>query len=685
MINTWDRLSNTMHSTNNHIRLGLASFFLLLFMLLPLVKVSGQTSDSLQRLLKSAPRAFDNIDSLKQILPLTRPDSNKVNLLMTISRNYYFNRPDTCLFYSSQAVELAREIQYYPGLSIALRTSGEMLRILGDYPGALKHQFESLELSRKFNYETDVVLTMNFIGLTYVEFNEYRKGLSYLLEAEKMGKIPFFMKSFNYSNTGVAYQKLGMPDSFLYFQKKAYGVVMAAKDIAPPALMSRILKRMGDAFWQMGQTDSATNYFHRGLSNSMRSDDRINVSDIQRRLGEVYHSLGYEDSAFFYARLAFATAKLTAQKPSIMESAELMKIMFRTTGNFDSAFLYADIAEAMEDSLYGAEPFRRVQMLMLAEQEGKQKALQEQQRYRDRLRYGVLLASIGILLLVGALLFRNNRLKHKAKVKVEEAYAKLKDTQAQLVQREKMASLGELTAGIAHEIQNPLNFVNNFAEVNRELLQELHDEVGKGNKEAIRSLTDDIIENEKKISQHGKRADSIVKGMLLHSRAGSGIKEPTDINKLVDEYIRLAYHGLRAKDNSFNVTIQTNYDTSIGQVRVIPEDLRRVILNLSTNAFYSVTEKSRQAENGYNPTVWLTTRKFANKVEISVRDNGTGISSHVLEKIYQPFFTTKPAGHGTGLGLSITYDIITKGHGGDIKVDTRAGEGTEFIIQLPLE
>ncbi len=289
-------------------------------------------------------------------------------------------------------------------------------------------------------------------------------------------------------------------------------------------------------------------------------------------------------------------------------------------------------------------------------------------------------------------------------LELENAIANLKSTQSQLIQSEKMASLGELTAGIAHEIQNPLNFVNNFSEVNKELLQEMSDELNQGRTEDAKAIAKSIIENEEKILFHGKRADSIVKGMLQHSRASSGVKEPTDINALADEYLRLAYHGLRAKDKSFNVTMNTNFDPSIGNINVIPQDIGRVILNLITNAFYAVTDASTSSasDKRSDPTVTVSTRRVgsplgqsvrkevkagaggsAGKIEIRVTDNGPGIPAQIKDKIFQPFFTTKPTGKGTGLGLSMSYDIVTKAHQGEIKVETKEGEGTTFIIILP--
>jgi signal transduction histidine kinase len=265
---------------------------------------------------------------------------------------------------------------------------------------------------------------------------------------------------------------------------------------------------------------------------------------------------------------------------------------------------------------------------------------------------------------------------------LKQSLEDLRSTQSQLIQSEKMASLGELTAGIAHEIQNPLNFVNNFSEVNDELISELVEEVDKGNTEEVKTIANDIKQNLEKINHHGKRADAIVKGMLQHSRAATGQREPTDINKLTDEYLRLAYHGLRAKDKSFNAEIKTDFDETIGKINIIPQDIGRVILNLINNALYAVSEKQKQNVNGYEPTVAVSTAKQNGKVEIKIKDNGNGIPKNIVDKIFQPFFTTKPTGQGTGLGLSLAYDII-KAHGGEIKVQTKEGEGSEFIIQLP--
>jgi two-component system NtrC family sensor kinase len=269
------------------------------------------------------------------------------------------------------------------------------------------------------------------------------------------------------------------------------------------------------------------------------------------------------------------------------------------------------------------------------------------------------------------------------KDELQKALDELKSTQSQLIQSEKMASLGELTAGIAHEIQNPLNFVNNFSEVSNELIDEMKEQFKKGDVDEGFALADYIKLNLDKINHHGKRADAIVKGMLQHSRSSSGVKEPTDINKLADEYLRLAYHGLRAKDKFFNATMKTDYDEAIGDINIIPQDMGRVILNLITNAFYVVNEKKKSGIDNYEPTVSVSTKKVGATVQVSIIDNGNGIPQNVLDKIFQPFFTTKPTGQGTGLGLSMSYDIV-KAHNAELRVETEEGKGSEFIIELPI-
>ncbi|GAB3639804.1 sensor histidine kinase [Spirosoma arcticum] len=304
-------------------------------------------------------------------------------------------------------------------------------------------------------------------------------------------------------------------------------------------------------------------------------------------------------------------------------------------------------------------------------------------------------ANIGIIVVLYIITVAFNQEKNRAIDSLIEKNEQLLATQNQLIQKEKMASLGELTAGIAHEIQNPLNFVNNFSEISQEMIEEIQDERKKAAEERDESLHDellgDLARNIKKITHHGGRASAIIHSMLEHSRTSAGERQPTNLNALCDEYLRLSYHGLRAKDKSFNATLLTDFDATLPEMTIVPQDMGRVLLNLFNNAFYAVQQHQKESgstDNGkaYRPTVWVSTKALTKGLGavISVRDNGTGVPDAVKDKIFQPFFTTKPTGEGTGLGLSLSYDIVTKGHGGEMRMQSVEGEGTEFIIRLPV-
>jgi signal transduction histidine kinase len=345
---------------------------------------------------------------------------------------------------------------------------------------------------------------------------------------------------------------------------------------------------------------------------------------------------------------------------------------------------YSKLALAYNDSLLFIGNKSSIESYMNFDERQSQFELNAARKeFQDRLKINALLGSSFTLLVVAFLLFRSRRQKLKAKQHIEEAYDQLKATQSQLIQSEKMASLGELTAGIAHEIQNPLNFVNNFSEVSEDLIDEMHEDLLNGNRAEAENIITNLKHNLKKINHHGKRASSIVHGMLEHSRTGKKEKEPTDINQLADEYLRLAFQGLRAKDKSFNADFQTEFDGTLPKINVIPQDIGRVLLNLINNAFYAVDKKAKEGADGYKPLVIVSTKKVGEKVAIGVKDNGPGISEEIKAKIFQPFFTTKPTGSGTGLGLSLSYDIV-KAHGGELNVETKVCEGSEFIIQLPI-
>jgi signal transduction histidine kinase len=344
---------------------------------------------------------------------------------------------------------------------------------------------------------------------------------------------------------------------------------------------------------------------------------------------------------------------------------------------------------SIKDSLFGLS---RIQQFMIFEFNEKQR-LQElesaKESYRTQLKIIGLSTGLGILLLFALFLYRNNLQKRKSnqllshqKEDLENVLEKLKSTQAQLIHSEKMASLGELTAGIAHEIQNPLNFVNNFSEINLELIDEMEEELNKGNTPEVRLIAQNLRENNRRIDNHGKQAAGIVKGMLEHSRGSSVQKEPTHLKSFVDEYLRLSFHGYRVKDKSFHAVIQTDIDGDIGEVNVIRQEFGKVLLNLFNNAYYAMAKKTPIAGAGYEPTLLVTAKKTGHYIEILVKDNGIGIPKKILDKIFQPFFTTKPPGEGTGLGLSLCYDLIRAG-GGEIGVESIEGEGTSFFIRIP--
>lgn len=624
---------------------------------------------------------------------MTQPeDTTRINLLLELAYAYYFSKPDSCLSFAEEALSLARKLRTTNSLVAALNCAGEALRFLGDYPRALKMQMEALELNRKMKDINGEAITLSFIGFSYTEFREYRLGIQYLRPARELSRQSSdqLMETFALTGLGHAYDLLKMPDSALYHQRLALNTYPGLRH---GPIKSLILTRYGNAFSSLGVKDSALFYYHKALRNAIASNDRVNDSKIQAKIAWLYESSAQYDSSLYYARQSVKNGQQSAQPLQVLEASNLLVKLFRETKNSDSAFFYLDMATRMADQLYGPQKVKELQLLMLEEQQRQQNTIREQEQFRNRIKYISLLAAVGVFSLLAVILLINNRQKQKAnnllnqqKNKIEETLAALKSAQAQLIQSEKMASLGELTAGIAHEIQNPMNFVNNFSELNKELLMEMKDELEKGNMDNARALANDAIENQEKINHHGKRADAIIKGMLQHSRSGSGVKEPTDINALADEYLRLAYHGLRAKDKSFNALMETRFDKTIGSVNIIPQDIGRAVLNLITNAFYAVTDKKKKQPEGqtaYDPTVTVSTKKLGDKVLISVKDNGDGISQKAVEKIFQPFFTTKPAGQGTGLGLSLSYDIVSA-HGGVLTVETKEGEGAEFIIQLPI-
>ena len=628
-----------------------------------------------------------NVDSLIGRIENTPFDTAGLNRLLDYTNEITFHDPARALTFDMKAIELARQMHSRELEAYALNSAAEDNHFLGNYAEGLKMQFEALQIFRQLNNLTGEALTLGYIGVLYNELAEYRQALNYLIPGDSIfQKVPGkYMGCFTLANIGDAYDSLHMVDSALYYTREAYYKFV---EIDRSHLRSYILDHMGSVYAQIGKYDSALYFFTGAISNSLKVNDQLNMSMALKHIADIYLTRGMYDSALWYARHAFDGAKGTSSRLHVLKASDLLATLYSRKHQTDSVLFYLGTVLAMKDSLYGPDKNHKLQVLLLDEQQHQNEIRQSEENFRNRVKYILLITALALFLLIGFILLRANRLKQKAntqlqhqKKKIEQTLSELKSTQAQLIQSEKMASLGELTAGIAHEIQNPLNFVNNFSEVNTELIGELEQEADKGNLEEVKSLAKNIRENEEKIMHHGKRADGIVKGMLQHARLGTGTKELTDINALTEEYLRLATHGFRARDKSFNATITTDFDKSLPSIEIVPQDIGRVLLNLLNNAFYAISEKKNQ-DTGYEPVISVKTKMANNKIEILVKDNGNGIPQKLMDKIFQPFFTTKPAGQGTGLGLSLSYDII-KAHGGEIIVHTKEGGFTEFIVELP--
>jgi two-component system, NtrC family, sensor kinase len=646
-------------------------------------------------------------DSLKNALRNTPDGPVRYGISRDIYSIYEESNRDSALYYAGQGLLIAQRSHHKAAEAMSLASKGYQLTQLGRFANSLECLQQAFVIAEDPLTENGPYWDLSALGfkgnnrllaLSYTHHmfailmlrtDNREQQIFHFKEAGRIGADIGYLPRVILANMnlGQSYLEMNKLDSALFYEKEAARLQSQSEF---EKYFGHINMTLGDIYNVSGQLSVALNYYYTGLASVIKWNNMGVKSRLYLRLSKYHLAAGNKDSALYYSKQNLVAIQsmgaVAGLETNIGVGYEYMFLSYQLNQKFDSAFRYQGLALVAKDSFNKVrlKNLTEFQNLSFSEQIRLGEVEKEKTAFQNKIRTYFLIAGIGVLLLLAIIFYRNNRQKHKAKIKIEEAYENLKATQQQLIQSEKMASLGELTAGIAHEIQNPLNFVNNFSEVNKELIAEMREEIKKGNYDEVNVLAKDVEDNEEKINHHGKRADAIVKGMLQHSRSSSGIKEATDINALADEYLRLAYHGLRAKDKSFNANMKTGYDQTIGNINIIPQDIGRVILNLITNAFYAVTEKKKQIGEAYVPTVSVSTKRRNGKIEIRVQDNGNGISQKVLDKIFQPFFSTKPTGQGTGLGLSLSYDIV-KAHGGEIKVETKEGEGSEFIIQLHME
>jgi two-component system NtrC family sensor kinase len=648
-------------------------------------------------------------DSLNHALLNTTNDTVKMDIYRNMGFYLQDGKLDSALSYHEKQLALAKKLHLKLYEADAYEQIAYVKSWEGDLSGSLKFYYEALKIAgdpkcaengwgySNFSYskspEDARVSIIGMIDFELARLYDYSRMLKkeklYLDKAFEIGEKLHNKKilSLTSRDIGRLFAKNNQPDSaFKYFQMALlYN------------LNSPYSKQLGGLYHLIGryyetkqQYDSTKKYFAKSINESLITNQLTLLGNDYGELGQLYLITNQLDSAIYYTLKCVALAQSIPSELLVSSGYTQLSSIYQLQKNTSTALNYLKKGKSIKDSLNDAlvSKITQFQNIDFEEQLRLKKMVEEQSSFQNKLMIIGLIAIILIFILLVILQYRNSRQKQKANTVLEKTLTNLKSTQTQLIQSEKMASLGELTAGIAHEIQNPLNFVNNFSEVSNELIDEMNAELDKGDIEEAKAIAADVKRNLIKINHHGNRAGDIVKGMLQHSQSSTGKKEPTDINALCDEYLRLAYHGLRAKDKSFNADFKTDFDNSIGKINIIPQDIGRVLLNLINNAFYAVNERQKitkenlpTGQAGYQPTVFLSSKKSGDKVILTVKDNGSGIPQNIVDKIFQPFFTTKPTGQGTGLGLSLSYDIV-KAHGGEIKVETKEGEGTTFIIQL---
>ena len=632
------------------------------------------------------------IDSLQQALLVTRSDPDKILALNRIGEYYEMVQSDSCMKYGRLLIELSQQVHDDYGEFMGYMLAFWSLNIRGDYPKALELLLTTGRIADHLKTQQALAQARvsDYMGLINMEMLHYPQAIAYCrntiflyanLEQQVRGMWS------GYSVLSSVYLRQHQLDSGLYYAEKSYDVFIRNKDVE--RFGSLPLAVLATAHLQNGHFDLAEKYYRQGIDAAKHDHVLYLLARTYYNIGNLFGKEGKMDSSIHYASLSLGLCQQYNYANYARDASLVLANAYEAQKKPDSALKYFKFMVAANDSLFNQQRMDQFAGLLDSEKRRRQEIEAAKASYRGQIQIYALLAIIAVFAFFALVQYRNSRQRQKAnallstqKKTLETTIGELKSTQAQLIQSEKMASLGELTAGIAHEIQNPLNFVNNFSEVNSELVDELQLALEQGNQAEAIQLSTLIRENERKISSHGKRAEAIVKGMLQHSRTRVDQKESTDINELADEYLRLSYQGWRAKDKDFQSKINTDFDPEIGTISVIQQDIGRVLLNMFNNAFYAVSQQRGRFPAGYEPTVSVSTKKASGQLDIMVSDNGTGIPKDALSKIFQPFFTTKPAGQGTGLGLSLSYDIV-KAHGGELTVETHEGVGTTFIIRLP--
>jgi signal transduction histidine kinase len=643
-------------------------------------------------------------DSLQQAFAASKEDTNKVKILYYFATWFESTNPDSNYYYSQQSLHLSEKLDYPKGAFFAGEAQFFSVNSRADYITSLRIALHCIELSKSVEDPNQRLITDEFAQSMLIIVSKEMKIPIEGMSDRKINSLIYTDGDFaarldliiasrflnnHYYDSAIKYFELALHNSQIGSYNARYSCLYTA-------IYANELLKFGDYA-------SAMKYFQIGIKLAEYYNNIYTKTRIFKDLVKYYMMSAKPDSAIYFGRQAIDLAYKYSFGDYAAEAGDSLANIFEGRHQPDSALRYSKVSRLANDSIFSSKQTQNFRIVMEENIRKQAEVEAAREKFQNKVKLYASLSAFAIVLLVSGILYRNNRQKQKANIvlvqqreeisrqrsKAEEALNELKSTQAQLIQREKMASLGEMTAGVAHEIQNPLNFVNNFAELNDELLDEMEHEFKSGHTTEGFEIAENIRQNMAKINQHGKRADDIVRGMLEHSRSSTGKKESVDLNAMVEEYLNLSYHGIRAKEKEFNCQINFIPDPKLPKINLVASDIGRVLLNLYSNAFYSINQKLLKQSLDYKRLLIVSTKSLNSSsgagVEIRIRDNGVGIPKKIENKIFQPFFTTKPTGQGTGLGLSLSYDIITKEHGGTLEVDSVEGEYAEFIIQMPVQ